>query len=89
MLTEAKRLASEGKAVYVIARHHEQLQRQIDAEMPHSGIKCEPDVPLGFDWRKMRVRGSHPNCVWLFDHYQIESDGVFAAMFEAMTRFDA
>lgn len=88
MLAEAKRLASEGRAVYVIARHHQMLQREIDAEMPGSGIKCEPDVPLGFDWKTMRVRGSRPNCVWLFDHYQIEADPVFAAMFAAMTQFD-
>lgn len=89
MLAEAKRLAKEGKAVYVIATHHQQLQRQIDSEYPNSGIKCEPHVPLGFDWRAMRVHGSHPNCVWLFDHYAIEADCVFVAMFEAMTRFDA
>lgn len=89
MMAEAKRLASEGKAVYVIASHHEMLQKEIDAEMPGSGIKCEPDVPIGFDWKTMRVRGSHPNCVWLFDHYHLESNSVFAAMFEAMTRFDA
>jgi hypothetical protein len=88
MIEEAKRLATEGRAVYVIAKHWQQLQDQIDAELPRRGIKCEPDVPMNFDWQTMRVRGSHPNCVWLFDHWAIESNPVFAGMFAAMTQFD-
>ncbi len=88
MIAEAKRLASEGKVVYIIIQNSEYLQRRIDAEMPNSGIKCEPIIPAGFDWVSMRVRGSHPNCVWLVDHYVVEANHVFASMFEAMTRFD-
>jgi hypothetical protein len=89
MLSEAKRLASEGRAVYVVAAHWKQLQDLIDDEMPRIGIKCEPDIPQNFDWQTMRVRGSHPNCVWLFDHWAIESNPAFAGMFRAMTQFDA
>lgn len=88
MIAEAKRLAAEGRAVYIIAKHWQHLQDDIDREVPGCGIKCEPDVPLNFDWQTMRVRGSHPNCVWLFDHWAIESSPVFAGMFAAMTQFD-
>ena len=46
MIAEAKRLATEGRAVYVIAKHWQHLQDEIDREVPGRGIKCEPDVPL-------------------------------------------
>jgi hypothetical protein len=88
LIAEAKKQAEAGKAVYVIAKHWQQLQKQIDAEMPRSGIKCEPDIPNNFDWQTLRVRGSHPNCVWLIDHYWIEWNDTFAAMFAELTRFD-
>ena len=88
MIAEAKRLAAEGRAVYIIAKHWQHLQDEIDRDALGRGIKCEPDVPLNFDWQTMRVRGSHPNCVWLFDHWAIESNPVFAGMFAAMTQFD-
>jgi len=88
MIEEALRLARDGRAVYVVSRDHRKLQQHFDAVIPGGAIKCEPKVPLGFDWTLMRSPGSHPNCVWLVDHYVIEADDRFAAMFEAMTKFD-
>lgn len=88
LVSEALLLAGQGRAVYVIARQAAALQKRIDKDVPGSGIKCEPQLPVGFNWRTMRVEGSHPNCVWLVDHYMIESDPVFMSMFEALTRFD-
>lgn len=88
LLDEAIRLANEGRAVYVIARQATMLQEEINKRLPNSGIKCEESIPYGFSWPAMRVIGSHPNCVWLIDHYAIESDRQFAAMFEMMMRFD-
>lgn len=88
MVEHALDLARAGRAVYVVSRQYRELQREVDAKMPSSGILCEPTVPSHFDWRTMRGLGSHPNCVWLVDHHVIEGDPQFAAMFEMMTRYD-
>lgn len=87
MFNEAVRLSRDGSAVYIISRN-KHLQRLVDEMESRGAIKCEEHIPKEFDWLQMRVRGSHPNCVWLIDHHSIESDPVFAAMFSAMTRFD-
>jgi hypothetical protein len=88
LIAEAKRLSAERRAVYVISRDAKAIEEQIEQECPGCGIKVEEHVPHAFDWVTMRVRGSHPNCVWLIDHWIIASDPKFASMFEMMTRFD-
>ncbi len=75
MLEEAKRLASEGRAVYVIADNITDARRlQMQCNAPkNSGIKFETAREFReFDWDNMRVMGAHPNCAFLVDHHAIE-----------------
>lgn len=88
LIDEALRLSGGGKAVYIITQQATELQSRIDRICPNSGIKCEPVLPVHFDWFTMRPVGARPNCVWLVDHYIVESDWRFRAMFDAMTQFD-
>lgn len=74
MLEHAKKLAREGRAVYVIADNTEDARRlQMHCGEPSLGIKFETPLTLGnFDWEQMRIRGAHPNCVVIVDHHAIE-----------------
>lgn len=93
MLDEAARLSREGRAVYVlcadaataalfrgefVGRHAECLD--VKFETPES-------LGPGFDWRTLTLRGAHPNCVVLIDHYTIESR--YGPLLEMLHRFDA
>ncbi len=85
MLDEARRLADEGKAVYVIAANEAQ-RRQLQS-VAGENVKVETHTTAGnFDWEQMRLIGSYPNCVTLVDHYAIESR--FAKVLEMLHRFD-
>lgn len=85
MIEEAKRLAENGKTVYVIAANEPQrrkLQRIVGER-----VKVETASTAGnFDWEQLRLIGSHPNCVTLIDHYAIESR--FSRLLEMLHRFD-
>ncbi len=88
MIKEAKRLADEGRSVYIIVDSKSQQQdfRSLIGD-DHRGIHVE--VPTGlnnFDWESLRLRGAHPNCVVLVDHYVIERR--FAAILKMLHRFD-
>lgn len=87
LLQEAKRLKQEGRAVYIIAatqRHAQELQRCLP---PGTGIKVETPGSCGnFDWETLTLRGAHPNCVTLVDHYAIEHHQ--GHLLQAWTRFD-
>jgi hypothetical protein len=89
MLAEAKELAKSGRAVYIIAatksdaRHMESMAGD---EMRDLGIKIECPSPITFDWERMRLRGAHPNCVVLVDHYAIESR--YASLLRMLHRWD-
>ncbi len=85
MLRHAHQLAAEdGRAVYVIGatkEHAAQLQHAYD-QLFHPeddpafrhGISFEDAQKLGgFSWETLSVRGAHPNCVFLVDHYAIEA----------------
>lgn len=89
MLEEAKRLAEAGRAVYVVfycTGEAAKMQRE-HPEFRELGIKFEsPASVQPFDWKQMRTRGSHPNCVFLVDHYTIETE--FELMLDALHRFD-
>lgn len=84
MLQEASRLIDEGRAVYVIMDSKAAIDRvrefddRIAFETPASSVT--------FDWEMMRLRGAHPNCVVLVDHYAIEQR--YARLLEMLTRFD-
>lgn len=84
MMEEAKALARAGKAVYVVAQHTRILK---DEETLRLGIKFESTSSLSnFDWLAMRLRGDHPNCVVLVDHYAIET--YFSRVLEMLHRYD-
>jgi hypothetical protein len=95
MLTEAFKLAKEGKAVYVIAANHGhifQMERMADrlfgaGEASVLGVKFETPTSLSsFDFRTMQLKGAHPNCRVFVDHWAIESE--YAKMLNELHRFD-
>jgi hypothetical protein len=97
LLKEAYRLASEGRAVYVLACRHDyalKMECEFDSmfgpgESRRMGIKFEsPDGLPNFDFRTMTLgRGAHPNCCVLVDHYTIELH--YARLLQELHRFDA
>ena len=76
LLAHAKRLAREGRAVYVVVdseREKDRLEWVCGAERS-LGISFETLGSLpNFDLHTMTLRGSHANCVVLVDHHVIES----------------
>lgn len=96
MLTEAFKLAKEGKAVYVLAANSEHMyymERMADrlfgsGEASSLGVKFETPTSLTtFDFRTMQLKGAHPNCRTLIDHWTIESE--YAIMLKELHRYDA
>jgi hypothetical protein len=96
MLTEAFKLAKEGKAVYVLAadsEHMYYMERMADrlfgsGEASALGVKFETPASLAtFDFRTMQLKGAHPNCRTFIDHWTIESE--YARMLSELHRFDA
>jgi hypothetical protein len=96
MIDSAIDFAIKGKAVYVVAANPH-MGREIEKRIADrkdiygfdpSAIKIEIGIPNHFDWENMRFPGSHPNCVWLFDHYVIEKDLKFMRMYQEATRYN-
>ena len=88
MLAKAKSLARQGRTVYVIAcdcREQSRLRDMIGRETKGIKVECPGSVD-NFDFRTMTLRGSHPNCVVLVDHYTIEQR--FHNLLEMLFRFD-
>lgn len=88
MIEEARRLAGEGRAVYVVVDPPSEDRIKKLTSSPRMGIKVETTIRgLGnFDWETMSLRNAHPNCVVLVDHYVIEQR--FGAMLDMLHRFD-
>jgi hypothetical protein len=90
MLQEAISLTGKGKAVYVIAHNRDQAEmlKQMAGRIGKTlGIKFEtPSSLSNFDWETLRLRGAHPNCIVLVDHYAIEAK--FAKVLEMLHRYD-
>lgn len=88
MINEAKKLAADGRAVYIVAANKieaENIQYRIGAKT--SSIKVNTEITLSnFDWETMSLLGAHPNCVVLVDHYAIESK--FPKLLEMLYRYD-
>lgn len=88
MIAHARELAKQQKAVYIVAaneQHADTMRKQLGYE-PH-GIKVETEGSLNnLDWKTMTLRGAHPNCAILVDHYTIESR--FGRMLEMLARYD-
>jgi hypothetical protein len=77
MLADAKRLARQGRAVYVLAANPPHCRHLIDLAggqdaLDALGIKIETPPP-SFDWKTLTLVGAHPNVRVLVDHYAIES----------------
>ena len=90
MLEEARRLDEEGRAVYVVCANRDQVERlrrrARDMAIPES-VKFETDATLSnLDWGRLWLRGAHPNCVVLIDHYAIEER--FGPVLEMLHRYD-
>lgn len=90
MLSEARKLAEQGKAVYVVAateQHALQLEFEAGEEATKLGIKFETIGSLrNLDFETLTLRGAHPNCVVLVDHYAIECR--FSRVLEMLHKFD-
>jgi len=88
MIEHAKRLQAEGRAVYVIAANADHA-RMLRGMLPDdTTISVDTPESCGnFHWPTMMLRGAHPNCAVLVDHYAIESR--FAPMLAMLTAYDA
>lgn len=94
MLEEAIRLASEGRAVYLVFPTLQRCEsvkrgkmRELTGRERTPGIKFEtPETLTNIDWHTMTLARAHPNCVLLVDHHVIEQR--FAAMLKMLHRFD-
>lgn len=95
MLAEAFKLAREGKAVYILAadsRHMSHIEEMADSLLGAGkarflGIKFDTLTTLStFDFQTMQLRGAHPNCCVLVDHWTIESR--YAKMLEELHRYN-
>jgi hypothetical protein len=95
MLSEAVKLAKEGRAVYVVMDNRalcDLYSRGPDAETwRRLGIKFETSESLSLDFGPgvaPRVsRGTHPNCAVLIDHYWFESR--FGWVIDGASRWNA
>ncbi len=97
MLLDALQLCSGGRAVYVIAaneRERIKLNMQIEAlgrgpweRDEKAFVKVETVQSVGnLNWETITLRGAHPNCVVLVDHYAIETH--FSRIFDMLTQYD-
>lgn len=88
MIAAAKEAAKAGRAVYILAANETErcrLEQLIGEDSP--GIKVETAASLrNVEWESMTLRGAHPNCLLMSDHYAIESR--FRKMLEELHRYD-
>lgn len=87
MLREARRLALQGRLVWVLGAtkaHAEALRKQCE-ETP--GILFgTPNSLRDFDWIRLRSPDMHPDTVVLIDHFVIETR--FERLLTMLHRFD-
>ena len=102
MLEDAKRLAKEGRAVYIITQNRAEQKRLAHLlgnpdDNPYAnplGIKVEtPDTPGNFDWETCSLIGAFPNCVVLIDHFAVECEisrrlAILAKAIQMMRQYD-
>jgi len=90
MLAEAVKLAKKKRAVYIVVANASQkhlMEKQCGEAFRRLGIKFETsESASNFDWETMALRGAHPNCVTLVDHYAIEAR--FPRIVEMLHRYD-
>ena len=72
MINYGIKLADAGRAVYLMF-HSEAEARVHRSNTDDERLKFETEVSLGnFCWDTMTLRGAHPNCVVLVDHFIFE-----------------
>lgn len=85
LLEDAVRLAKEGRAVYVVFHNRERIPLDV-GYYRELGIKFETPGSLpNLDYHTMTLRGAHPNCVVLVDHYVLERE--FGAVIDMYLRY--
>ena len=75
MLESARRVAQEGRGVYVIAahqRHAHELRHMLGSDADRIKVETAHGIGQSLDWHTLTLRGAHRNCVVLVDHYTIE-----------------
>ena len=90
MLERARDLAERGRGVYVVVHpdHREAICDALFDEIRSGSVHVEVFVGLpNLDLRTLTLRGAHPNCIVLVDHYAIEER--FGALLEEVHRYDA
>lgn len=90
MLEHAKKLAREGRTVYVIADNTRDMhQMEITCGEPKLGIKfmSVTSVPGYFDWERMRAVGMKEGAIVLVDHHAIEDK--FSKVLEMLHAYDS
>jgi hypothetical protein len=88
MIDRARELMSKGRAVYIIAAnesHADAIAELLGEDAMNIKVETPGSLPT-FDWQSMTLRGAHPNCAVLVDHYAIECE--FAAVFREWMRYD-
>jgi len=88
MLEYAKKLSKEGRAVYIMTADKIQESAFVHylKNYPYP-IKIEsPGSLTNFDFQTMRLRGAHPNCIVLCDHYLLEK--MYGHIIEAFHAYD-
>ena len=92
MLQEALHQSNHGRAVYVVAANKAEQKRLREVLSEYSknptGISVETPESLTrtFNWKTLWSEGAHPNCVFLVDHFTIESE--FSRMLHELHRYD-
>lgn len=84
MLEHAAELARQGRAVYVV--FNMPAGPALREKYPDISFETQASLGPSLDLEHLRLRGAHPNCVLLVDHYVIERR--FGRLFEMMTAYD-
>jgi hypothetical protein len=92
LLIDAVSYANKGEAVYVIAANSAERNRllrllwdMVDDQLC-LGIKVETPSSVDLDWDSFTLRGAHPNCRVLVDHFTIEH--WFSTLLSQLHRYD-
>ena len=75
MLAEAVKNEAAGRAVYVVAANEHHAEHLRGMLPKGTTIKVETAHQLGnLEFKTLRLRGAHQNCVVLADHFAIEQE---------------
>ena len=92
LLIDAIKYARDGEAVYVIAANRREqgrlivLLQDMTNDLDALGIKVETPMSVDLDWDSFTLRGAHPNCRVLVDHFTIEH--WFSTLLSQLHRYD-